>query len=204
MNHFTHYVHKPTIRGLRKKYNQDNDWTTSTIQYKETLSFLLAKDLNLRTALETLHLSPRTMRLVQLLWHTLSQSFTTFIHHENVVTQFSPRASTCQKKYGIIKEYFDVSENLSAICENVQANLDIIRYIYSNIHAEVYYASDEGLAIERKIKQLLQNNGLQNNSQRRRPPIMNTQPQPVPMVQQQQQHNNMTVGDYLPYGVTKR
>ena len=156
--------------------------------------FLLAKDLNLRTALETLHLSPRTTRLVQLLWHTLSQSFTTFIHHENVVTQFSPRASTCQKKYGIIKEYFDVSENLSAICENVQANLDIIRYIYSNIHAEVYYASDEGLAIERKIKQLLQNNGLQNNSQRRRPPIMNTQPQPVPMVQQQQQRNNMTVG----------
>ena len=165
------------------------------------ICFLLARDLNWRTALETLHLSACTTRLVQLLWQILPQSYTTFIHHENVIIQFSPRASTCQKKYGIIKEYFDVSENLSIVCRNVQTNLDIIRYIYSNIHAEVYYASDEGLVIERRIKLLLQNSGL--NDPRRRP-TMNTRPQPVSISQLAQQRNNITVGDYLPYGVTKR
>ena len=119
------------------------------------IAYICTKDLNQRIALDTLHLSARTRKLVQLLWLTLPASYTNYIHHEGIITQFSPRGSTCQRKYSILKDYFDVNENLVTICRNVRANLDLIRYIYSNVHAEVFYASDEGLGIERKVKELL-------------------------------------------------
>ena len=86
------------------------------------IAYICTKDLNQRTVLEMLQLSARTMRLVQLQWLILPQSF---IHHEDTITKFSPRGSMCQKKYSIIKEYFDVSENLSTLYRNVQVNLDL-------------------------------------------------------------------------------
>ena len=95
------------------------------------IAYICTKDLNQRVALDTLHLSARTRRLVQLLWLTLPASYTNYIHHESIITQFSPRGSTCQRKYAILKDYFDVNENLVTICRNVRANLDLIRYIYS-------------------------------------------------------------------------
>ena len=171
------------------------------------LAYICTKDLNQRVALDTLHLSARTRRLVQLLWVTLPASYTNYIHHESIITQFSPRGSTCQRKYAILKDYFDVSENLVAICRNVRANLDLIRYIYSNVHAEVFYASDEGLGIERKVKELLgQHDLLQVDPRWRSPPLLPPLLTPISVVQQQRNsaEASRTAGDYLPYGVTKR
>ena len=168
------------------------------------IAYICTKDLNQRVALDTLHLSARTRKLVQLLWLTLPASYTNYIHHESIITQFSPRGSTCQRKYAILKDYFDVNENLATICvRNVRANLDLIRYIYSNVHAEVFYASDEGLGIERKVKELLGQHDLLQVDPRWR-----SQPPPLTpvshMVQQQRVEASKTAGDYLPYGVTKR
>ena len=158
-------------------------------------------------ALETLHLSARTRKLVQLLWLTLPDSYTNYIHHESIITQFSPRGSTCQTKYSIIKDYFDVNENLVEICRNVRANLDLIRYIYSNVHAEVFYASDEGLGIERKVKDLLGQRNLLLGDPRLRPPPLTV----GQLIEQQRNKEEVaassrtaTAEDYLPYGVTKR
>ena len=111
------------------------------------IAYICTKDLNQRIALDTLHLSARTRKLVQLLWLTLPASYTNYIHHEGIITQFSPRGSTCQRKYSILKDYFDVNENLVTICRNVRANLDLIRYIYSNVHAEIFYASDDCIVL---------------------------------------------------------
>ena len=173
------------------------------------IAYICTKDLNQRIALDTLHLSARTRKLVQLLWLTLPASYTNYIHHESTITQFSPRGSTCQRKYSIIKDYFDVNENLVTICRNVRANLDLIRYIYSNVHAEVFYASDEGLGIERKVKELLMQHDMLLTDprwqQRSLPPL----PTPISVGQMVHQQRNIaeasrTAGDYLPYGVTKR
>ena len=150
------------------------------------LCFTLMKDLNCRNTLDTMHLSPRTRNLIKLLWRkVLPQSFTGFVHHEDVVTHFSPRASTFLKRCAILNKYFDLKENLETICQFVIERSDAIRYIYSNTHAEVYFASDEGLAVERKINHLLQINELSERQRR----VVSTAmaPPPLPLLQQQQQ-----------------
>ena len=48
-----------------------------------------------------------------------------------------------------------MNENLIEISACIQQRLEAIRYIFANVHAEVYYASDEGLAVERKMTHLL-------------------------------------------------
>ena len=64
-------------------------------------------------------------------------------------------------------------------------NIELIRYIYSNVHAEVYYASDEGLKIERKMTQLLQSGGASNGKQK----AIAAQPPTIIRPVQQQQNN---------------
>ena len=164
------------------------------------LCFLVAMDLNWRTVVETMHLSFRTTDLVKLLWRQIMpQCYMSFIHHENVINLFSPHTSTFQNKCEIVKNYFDVEQNLSTICRVVQNNLELIRYIYSNVHAEVYYASDEGLKIERNMTQLLQSGGATNGKQKA---IAAQSPTIIRPVQQQQ--NNIKVEEYLPNDFTKR
>ena len=51
------------------------------------IAYICTKDLNQRVALDTLHLSTRTRKLVQLLWLTLPASYTNYIHHESIITQ---------------------------------------------------------------------------------------------------------------------
>ena len=67
------------------------------------IAYICTKELNQRIALETLHLSARTRKLVQLLWLTLPASYTNYIHHEGTITQFSPRGSTCQRNIPLSK-----------------------------------------------------------------------------------------------------
>ena len=166
------------------------------------LCFILSKDLNCRTTLETMHLSPRSRNLIKLLWRiVLPQSFTSFLHHENVVKHFSPRPSTFLKRCGILKDYFDTRENLEMICQCVIERIDAIRYIYSNVHAEVHFASDDGLTVERKINHLLQITGL-SERQRRATTTVTTAPSPL-MVQQQQSSRKIE-DEYRPYDFIKR
>ena len=86
----------------------------------------------------------------------LPSSFMKYIHEEKNIVLFSPHSSsTFKKRCSVLKQYFDIY--LKEICTNINQNLPLIRYVYAMTHAEIYYASDNGLSTSRKITLLLRN-----------------------------------------------
>ena len=67
------------------------------------IAYICTKDLNQRVALDTLHLSARTRKLVQLLWLTLPASYTNYIHHESIITQFSHGVARARESISLSK-----------------------------------------------------------------------------------------------------
>ena len=119
------------------------------------ITYFLARYLNCRAALETYHLSSRSVLLIKSLWMSiLPYSFMKYIHEEDNIVLFSPHSSsTFKKRCIILKQYFD--GHLKEICTSISQNLPLIRYVYAMTHAEIFYASDNGLYVSRKMTSLL-------------------------------------------------
>ena len=119
--------------------------------------YFLSRYLNCRATLETYHLSNRSVSLIKTLWMSiLPSSFMKYIHEEKNIVLFSPHSSsTFKKRCSVLKQYFNIY--LKEICTNINQNLPLIRYVYAMTHAEIYYASDNGLSTSRKITLLLRN-----------------------------------------------
>ena len=73
------------------------------------ITYLLARYLNCRAALETYHLSSRSVFLIKSSWMSiLPYSFMKYIHEEENIVLFSPHSSsTFKKRCIILKQYFD-------------------------------------------------------------------------------------------------
>ena len=116
--------------------------------------YLLCTQLNCRSTLQLMHLSASVNRNIRILWHMiLPLSLKQYVHSPSIIRLFSGmKESTWEQRCMVLKSYFD--ENLWEICECVRNNFDIIRYIFSVCHAEVYYSTDDGLEITKRMGEL--------------------------------------------------
>ena len=116
--------------------------------------YLLCTHLNCRSTLQLMHLSAPVNRNIRILWHmVLPFSLKQYLHSPPIIRLFSGmKESTWEQRCMVLKSYFD--ENLNEICECIRNNFDIIRYIFSVCHAEVYYSSDDGLEITKRMGEL--------------------------------------------------
>ena len=116
--------------------------------------YLLCTHLNCRSTLQLMHLSASVNRNIRILWHmVLPFSLKQYLHSPPIIRLFSGmKESTWEQRCMVLKSYFD--EHLTEICESVRNNFDIIRYIFSVCHAEVYYSSDDGLEITKRMGEL--------------------------------------------------
>ena len=120
--------------------------------------YYIIANLNCRATLQKQQLSTLSRTFIKLLWDViLPHSLNDYVHRDDIMVRFSPRADTFNNRCGVLKVYFD--HHLEDICNCVKTNMSRIRLICSRTHAEVFYNTDEGLYVDREMNFTLRNAG---------------------------------------------